>query len=167
MLIGPGQTLLDIGCGVGGPLRAIARFTGAKCIGINNNAYQIKRATKHVADAGLTSLCSFKKCNFMALDFEDNSVDGAYAIEATCHAPDKAACFREILRVLKPGAIFTGYDWCMTDLFDAKNPVHVAIKTVFFRCPTSHPMLLGFSGHILNDIVLYEMKGHRGGRWFA
>jgi cyclopropane fatty-acyl-phospholipid synthase-like methyltransferase len=32
-----GDTVLDVGCGVGGPLRNIARFTGAKVIGLNNN----------------------------------------------------------------------------------------------------------------------------------
>ena len=31
----------DCGCGVGGPAREIASFTGAKVIGINNNAYQV------------------------------------------------------------------------------------------------------------------------------
>ena len=123
-----GQTIIDIGCGVGGPMRAIARFTGANIVGVNNNAYQITRGVKQVAAAGLTSLCTFKQCDFMNLDFKANSVDGAYAIEATCHAPDKTACFREIYRTLKPGALFTGYDWCMTDKYDAKNPTHVKIK---------------------------------------
>ncbi len=32
-----GDTVLDVGCGIGGPLRNIARFTGAKVIGLNNN----------------------------------------------------------------------------------------------------------------------------------
>jgi sterol 24-C-methyltransferase len=125
---GPGQTILDLGCGVGGPMRCIARFTGSKIIGINNNAYQITRGTKQVAEAGLSDLCSFKQCDFMHLDFKDNTIDGAYAIEATCHAPDKAACFAEILRVLKPGATFTGYEWVMTDKWDPKNKTHAQIK---------------------------------------
>jgi sterol 24-C-methyltransferase len=35
----------DFGCGVGGPMRNIARFSGAKIVGINNNDYQIKVRT--------------------------------------------------------------------------------------------------------------------------
>ena len=35
-----GDVVLDVGCGVGGPLRNIARFTGAKVIGLNNNEFQ-------------------------------------------------------------------------------------------------------------------------------
>lgn len=124
----PGMKVIDVGCGVGGPMRAIARFTGATIIGINNNAYQIKRGTVQNEEAGLSHLCSFKQSDFMALDFEENSLDGAYAIEATCHAPDKVACFREIARVLKPGAVFAGYEWCMTDKYDAKNAEHQKIK---------------------------------------
>eukprot|EP00850_Spirogloea_muscicola_P013196 SM000088S23737 [mRNA] locus=s88:335094:337758:- [translate_table: standard] len=39
----PGMKVLDVGCGVGGPLREIALFSGASVTGLNNNAYQISR----------------------------------------------------------------------------------------------------------------------------
>ena len=43
----------------------------------------------------------------MKMDFaKDNSYDGVYAIEATCHAPDKIGIYSEIFRVLKPGSNF-------------------------------------------------------------
>ncbi len=48
--------------------------------------------------------------------------DAAYAIEATCHAPDRVGVYSEIYRVLKPGAIFACYEWCMTDLYESGNP---------------------------------------------
>ena len=44
-------------------------------------------------------------------------------IEATCHAPDAAACYGEIFRVLKPGGVFASYEWCLTDKYDPNNPV--------------------------------------------
>jgi sterol 24-C-methyltransferase len=124
----PGQKVLDIGCGVGGPMRNIARFCGAQIIGINNNDYQIKRGREYNRKAGLQSLCSFVQTNFMKMPFEDESVDGAYAIEATCHAPDKTGCFKEIFRCLKPGSAFVGYEWIITDKYDAKNEQHRRIK---------------------------------------
>ena len=36
---------------------------------------------------GLTGLCEAVQGNFLDMPFEDCSFDGAYAIEATCHAP--------------------------------------------------------------------------------
>jgi sterol 24-C-methyltransferase len=123
-----GARVVDLGCGVGGPMRAIARFSGANVIGVNNNAYQITRGEKHTRAAGLEGQCRFEKADFMALPFESGSLDAAYAIEATCHAPSKVALFREILRVLKPGAHFAGYEWCLTDRYDATNERHRTIK---------------------------------------
>jgi len=35
------STVLDVGCGIGGPMRAIARFSGATVTGINNCDYQV------------------------------------------------------------------------------------------------------------------------------
>lgn len=124
----PGMTVIDLGCGVGGPMRAIARFSGAQVVGINNNQYQIKKGEAHTRAAGLTDRCRFVKADFMHLPFADASIDAAYAIEATCHAPDKTALFREIARVLKPGARFAGYEWCLTPKYDPKNAEHRAIK---------------------------------------
>ena len=51
----PGMKTLDVGCGVGGPMRAIARFSGATVVGVNNNDYQIKRGNKHNEEAHLAA----------------------------------------------------------------------------------------------------------------
>lgn len=123
-----GTKVLDVGCGVGGPMRSIARFSGATVEGINNNDYQLEKVQAHNARAGLGHLCSAFKGDFMRMQVSDGSYDAAYAIEATCHAPDKAACFGEIHRVLKPGAFFAGYEWCMTSKFDPADPRHQWIK---------------------------------------
>jgi sterol 24-C-methyltransferase len=42
--IKPGDKVLDIGCGVGGPLRRIAYLTGAHITGVTISHYQIQRA---------------------------------------------------------------------------------------------------------------------------
>jgi len=123
-----GMTAVDLGCGVGGPMRAIARFSGASVVGINNNEYQIRRGEKHTRAAGLEDRCRFVKADFMALPLAEASMDAAYTIEASCHAPDKLALFKEIARVLRPGAAFAGYEWCLTDRYDANSAEHRAIK---------------------------------------
>ncbi|KAI8874326.1 S-adenosyl-L-methionine-dependent methyltransferase [Ramicandelaber brevisporus] len=120
----PGQKVLDVGCGVGGPAREIARFAGCNVTGINNNDYQIALATKYSERMGVTPLTSYTKGDFMEMPFADESFDGAYAIEATCHAPKLAGVYGEIFRVLKPGGVFAVYEWCTTDKYDPENPVH-------------------------------------------
>ena len=128
LALGPTSRVADLGCGVGGPAREIARFSGAHVLGINNNAYQVQRAELHTARAKLSDLCKFVKADFMRLPLQDASLDGAYAIEATCHAPDLVGLYREVYRVLKPGAAFAFYEWCLTDKFDRTNAEHLRIK---------------------------------------
>lgn len=126
--LGEGQEVLDVGCGVGGPMRNIARFTGARITGINNNEYQIQRGREHTDKARLSGFCSFVHADFMQMPLPDARFDAAYTIEATCHAPDRVGVFSEIFRLLKPGGRFAGYEWCMTDRFDPKRPEHSRIK---------------------------------------
>jgi len=65
MNIKPGMRVLDVGCGVGGPAREIVKFTDANVIGLNNNDYQIERATRYAAKEGLSDKLSFTKGDFM------------------------------------------------------------------------------------------------------
>ncbi|OHD71930.1 MAG: hypothetical protein A2W19_02045 [Spirochaetes bacterium RBG_16_49_21] len=124
----PGSEVLDLGCGVGGPLRELARYSGARITGVNNNAYQIAKCGKYIEEEGLTNQCSTLKADFMHLPLDDGSFDAAYTIEASCHAPDRLALFKEVYRILRPGGQFSGYEWCLTDLYDDKNPDHRQIK---------------------------------------
>ncbi len=123
--LSPGKRFLDIGCGVGGPLQGVARYSGATGVGVNNNAYQISRGEQHVAKAGLSGQCSFLKASFMEIPVPDGEFDAVYATEAICHAPDKASLFKEVSRVLKPGGLFGAYEWIVTDRFEPSNPKHV------------------------------------------
>lgn len=59
------MTVLDVGCGVGKPAREIATFTGCNVVGLNNNTYQVERATAHAAREGLSNKVSFAKGDFM------------------------------------------------------------------------------------------------------
>ena len=124
--LGPEMQVLDAGCGVGGPMGNLARYSGASFVGINNHAYQIERAKVHTRD--VQSLCRFIHGDYMQIPEGDEHYDAAIAIESMPHAPDKVAAFREIFRVLRPGACFAGYDWCLTEDFDPSNAEHLRIK---------------------------------------
>jgi sterol 24-C-methyltransferase len=73
----PGMRVLDVGCGIGGPAREIARFADVTIVGINNNDFQIGRARKYTAKAGLSSQVTFQKGDFMKLSeqFGEGSFD--------------------------------------------------------------------------------------------
>ncbi|XP_010471758.1 PREDICTED: 24-methylenesterol C-methyltransferase 3-like [Camelina sativa] len=119
-----GQMILDAGCGLGGPMRAIAAHSRAQIIGITNNEYQVQRAKLHNKKAGLDSLCNVLYGNFLEMPFDENTFDGAYSIEATCHAPKLEEVYSEIFRVMKPGALFVSYDWVKTEKYRDDDEEH-------------------------------------------
>ncbi|KAJ3217071.1 Delta(24)-sterol C-methyltransferase [Dinochytrium kinnereticum] len=123
----PGQHVLDVGCGVGGPMREIAKFSGARVTGINNNEYQVKRCGVLAEKHGLSKLCSAVVGDFCNMPFPDGHFDAVYGIEATCHAPRLEDVYGEIFRVLKPGGVASCYEWCTTTKYDEAD---LSIKKV-------------------------------------
>ena len=123
------MTVVDIGCGIGGPMRRVVREAGVRVVGVNNNELHLAKAMSLNAEAGLDHMVDYLACSFMDMGaIADGTYDGAYAIESTCHAPDKVGAFAEINRVLKPGSLFWGQEMCMTDRFDPHDSRHRAIK---------------------------------------
>ena len=124
-----GMNVIDVGCGLGGPLRRVAKESGAKVLGINNNEQQLEKARQRTSEAGLDHLAEYRTCNFMDMScFELDSFDAGYAIESTCYAPNKERAFAEIFRVLKPGALFWGQEMCLTDVFSLDDKRHCSIR---------------------------------------
>lgn len=124
----PGMRVLDVGCGVGGPMRLIAKEFGAHVVGLNNNAYQLEKCEAYNRADGLQHQTEILQGDFMQIPAAEASFDAAYQIEATPHAPDKEGAFAEIWRVLRPGGLFGGYEWCMTSGYNAGDPDHQEIK---------------------------------------
>ena len=125
----PGMRVLDIGCGIGGPLVAIAQLTGAAIVGLNNNEAQVEKARARAAAANLEPPAGFIVGDYMRIDAPDAGFDRAYAIESMPHATNKAAAFAEAWRILKPGGLFASYDWCMTSKFAPADADHSYIKS--------------------------------------
>ncbi len=123
------MTVIDVGCGIGGPMRRVVREAGVRVVGVNSNEIQLEKAKSLNVEAGLDHMVDYLACSFMDMGtIADDTFDRGYAIESTCHAPDKAGAFAEIYRVLKPGALFWGQEMCMTDKFDPDDNRHRAIN---------------------------------------
>jgi len=111
----PYHKVLDVGCGIGGPAREIAKLVGCEVIGVTINQYQVNRAIELTAREGLGHKCTFIKADFMDLPFPDNYFDAVFAFEATCHAPSLPHVYAQCWRVLKPGGQFGFTEQVMTD----------------------------------------------------
>jgi len=100
----PGETVLDLGSGPGLDAFLAARHVGptGRVIGVDMTPEMLARARANAAKAGLTHV-EFRQGRLEALPVADESVD---AVTSNCVinlVPDKAAVFREVARVLKPG----------------------------------------------------------------
>lgn len=134
MSLRPGMRVLDVGCGIGGPAREIARFADCNVVGITISPYQVKHAEKYTAEDGFPDgQLEFVEGDFTKMPFEDNSFDAAFAVEATVHAPTLDLVYREIFRVLKPGAVFGSYEQVMTERFDEADPSHREVRGAIER----------------------------------
>lgn len=108
-------------------MRAIAAHSGCNVVGITINEYQVNRAKTHNKKAGLDNQCDVFCGNFLEMPFENESFDGAYSIDATCHAPKLEDVYGEVYRVLKPGSMYVSYEWVTTELYRVEEPEHVDI----------------------------------------
>jgi len=131
--MGVNHRVLDVGCGVGGPMRNISQFSGANITGVTINEFQVNVGNKYNKDRGLDKKCKLIQGDFQKLSkaFADNekNFDAAYACEATCHSPNRVECFSGVFNCLKPGGVFVGYEWVMLPhKYDPKNADHVRIK---------------------------------------
>ena len=129
-----GMQVIDVGCGIGGPMRRVVREAGVHVLGVNINEHQLNRAKALNEEAEIGHMVDYLGASFMDMSgIADDTFDRGYAIESTCHAPDKEGAFAEIFRVLKPGALFWGQEMCMTDVFDPGDSRHQEIKAELKR----------------------------------
>ena len=120
--------VLDVGCGIMGPARNIARLTGAHITGLTINQYQVDRAREINEKSGVGHLLDVRQGDFMDIPWPDNTFDKMYAIESLCHAPDLLGVYKQILKKLKPGGKAAFYQWAVNDHYDPANLEHVRIK---------------------------------------
>ncbi|WP_204137370.1 methyltransferase domain-containing protein [Halomicronema sp. CCY15110] len=138
-----GTTVLDVGCGIGGSSRILARDYGFSTTGITISPQQVKRAGE-LTPENLTA--KFQVDDALDLSFPDNSFDVVWSIEAGPHMPDKEKYGAEMLRVLKPGGILVVADWNQRD--DRRKPLNFWEKPVMRQLldQWSHPSFSSIEG---------------------
>ena len=109
--VGSGKTIIDLGCGRGGPGLWIACETGANYIGIDLSENAIKEATHRSVDFKIEGTFKFQVGNICSLNFPENSFDGALSIDVISFIPDPLAAIKEVARILRPKAFFAFTSW--------------------------------------------------------
>ncbi|RVX38742.1 methyltransferase family protein [Nonomuraea polychroma] len=99
----PGEKVLDLGCGTGGPGVRLARATGAEVVGVSISTEDVAQASALAQAEGMAEQARFQFGDALALPFEDGSFDAVFAIETLVHVPDRVLVLKEIARVLRPG----------------------------------------------------------------
>jgi cyclopropane fatty-acyl-phospholipid synthase-like methyltransferase len=108
----PGDRVLDIGCGTGGPAVRLGERADVHVVGVTVSEQQAQRATERAERAGVADRVEFHHADAMALPFDAESFDKAFALESIMHVPDRAGALAQAARVLRPGGRLA-----LTDVF--------------------------------------------------
>ena len=177
-----GETILDIGCGIGGPARWIARRYNCLLTGVD--------LTQEFCDAAreLNSLCGMGEQvrivegSALSLPFPDALFDRAFSQFMVMNVADKAGVYREAFRVLKPEGRFVAchvssgpnglpefpLPWAATadhsflasDEDTKRDLASVGFEITAFRDTTQTPTMLAMMRHKLETEGLPSVGSH-------
>lgn len=104
------KRVLDVGCGVGGTSRCLAREFGCHVTGIDLTNEYCSAAAMLSDRTGLAELVDFRQGDATNLPFPNASFDIVWTEHAAMNIPDKPKLYGEMHRVLKPGGTLAIYD---------------------------------------------------------
>lgn len=110
------KNIVDVGCGIGGSSRYLAKKYGANCCGITLSPVQAQRAQALTITEGLGDKVTFQVADALNQPFPDGQFDLVWSMESGEHMPDKAKFLSELARVAAPGATIIVVTWCHRDL---------------------------------------------------
>lgn len=119
--------VLDLGCGIGGPLRGVVRATGANVTGVTINEHQVARARE--ITSALPEYMR-KRCHYMVNDYldikglEPNSFEAAFYMESSLHCENRTKTFTETFRLLKPGGRLVAMEYFTLPAWNPDDPAH-------------------------------------------
>jgi SAM-dependent methyltransferase len=130
---GPGDLILDLGCGLGGPGRFLAERFACRVLGLDLVPERIEVARDLTKRTGLEDRVDHRVGDACALPVEAASCAQVWMLDASIHVRDKPRLFGEIARVLRPGGVLV--------LHDQVGPLPRAMRVVTRRAPYHAPSL--------------------------
>jgi len=106
------DTILDVGCGVGGSSLYLAKKYGAAVIGVTLSRKQVDIATERAEQEAIDNV-SFKIDDALSLkSVPDDAIDIVWSLESCEQFHDKELFIKQAFRVLKPGCTLILATWC-------------------------------------------------------
>jgi SAM-dependent methyltransferase len=102
--------VLDVGSGVGGTSRCLAKEFGCRVTGIDLTDEYCRAAALLTAKTGLAHLVDCRQGDATDLPFDDGAFDVVWTEHVAMNIPDKTRLYKEMHRVLKPGGTLAIYD---------------------------------------------------------
>ncbi|MEX5576811.1 class I SAM-dependent methyltransferase [Pseudophaeobacter sp. A-200-2] len=118
-----GDTLIDIGSGLGGPARYLSKRFNCNVDGVDITASFVEAANKLSALIGMDEAVKCQHGDGQKLPFDDQAFDGGYTQHVTMNVPDREVFFAEAYRVLKPGAFFALTEHGLGEVGEPHHPV--------------------------------------------
>ena len=142
------RTVLDVGCGIGGASRHLAKGfgEGTSVTGITLSPKQVSRAKELAEQQGVRN-ADFRVMNALAMDFPDNSFDLVWACESGEHMPDKKKYVEEMVRVLKPGGTLVVATWCQRDDRDEPFSARELTNLNYLYKEWAHPYFISIDAY--------------------
>ncbi|CAM9308229.1 unnamed protein product [Pylaiella littoralis] len=142
------KKVLDVGCGVGGTSRYLAKKLGPETsvTGITLSPKQVERATQLAKEQGVPN-AKFQVTNALDMSFEDESFDLVWACESGEHMPDKGKYIEEMTRVLKPGGRLVVATWCQRDNSTTPFTPAEEQKLDFLYSEWTHPHFISINDY--------------------
>jgi ubiquinone/menaquinone biosynthesis C-methylase UbiE len=113
--IGPGMTLLDLGCGKGREACELAKQLGCRVVGIDALKGTLELARDRISRESLEGQVTLVCGSMDALPLSDASIDFIWCRDALSHASDMTRTVAECARVLRPGGRMMNYGALKTD----------------------------------------------------
>ena len=154
--IGADDHVLDVGSGLGGPARLLARRYGCRVTGIDLTPELCEVAVELTRRVGLADRVEIRQGDALALPFDDASFDVAWTQHVSMNIEDKRGLFAGMRRVLKPGGRLAFFDV----LAGPVQPIHLPVpwaedaSVSFLATPQETQSLLaevGFSVRVWDD----------------
>ncbi|MEH6446542.1 MAG: class I SAM-dependent methyltransferase [Oceanospirillaceae bacterium] len=102
--------ILDVGCGLGGAARYVAKVFNHTVVGVDLSLEYIETGNDLCKWLNLETAVTLEQGSAVSMSFEDGAFAGGYMLHVGMNIADKSALFNEVSRVLKPQAYFGIYD---------------------------------------------------------
>lgn len=138
-----GKHLLDIGCGIGDDVRALAQIVGSsgKAVGVDNSQTMLDEARKR--SEGLEYPGEFHFGDIHHLPFADATFDGCRTERVLIHSNDPAQVLREMMRVVRPGSPIVVIEPDLDSVITHVSNHRLARKMTQWRCDSARNGWIG------------------------